>query len=231
MSSSLPSVDELPSFRTAAGFLDANAQAHDRRPLFAFGDLCDNCREAGSTQLKIDVHDNGSTTGVMLSLTDNGKGMDEKTMGDGLLSIGFSHKAERAEVHYGMGSTSAQPRLSPQGSLIFSKRGGARTVGLISTTIFKSLGTDELKVAQCSWDARSRLVERTEERHPLKKSQRVASLAHILAATPFKSEAALLEEFQCISGAHGTRVLLLHCDQGLLDTTSTDGDVQVTNPA
>ena len=228
----LPCMDELPSFRTHVSFLDANAQAHDRRPLFAFGDLCDNSLEAGSTLLDIDVLPNGNANGVMISMTDDGKGMDEKTMSDGLLSVGFTTKGKNTEVHYGMGSTSAQPRLSPKGSLIFSKRDGSRTVGLISSTLFKDLGTDELKTAQCSWDARTnKVISETSERHPLKAAQRQASLAVILAHTPFRTESALLEQFRRISGAHGTRLLLLHCDNQVLDTAAAADDVLVTHPA
>jgi hypothetical protein len=225
-------MDELPSFRTHVSFLDANAQAHDRRPLFAFGDLCDNSLEAGSTLLDIDVLPNGNANGVMISMTDDGKGMDEKQMSDGLLSVGFTTKGKNTEVHYGMGSTSAQPRLSPKGSLIFSKRDGSRTVGLISSTLFKDLGTDELKTAQCSWDARTnKVITETSERHPLKAAQRQASLAVILAHTPFRTESALLEQFRRIPGAHGTRLLLLHCDNQVLDTAVAADDVVVTHPA
>ena len=228
----LPCMDELPSFRTHVSFLDANAQAHDRRPLFAFGDLCDNSLEAGSTLLDIDVLPNGNANGVMISMTDDGKGMDEKQMSDGLLSVGFTTKGKNTEVHYGMGSTSAQPRLSPKGSLIFSKRDGSRTVGLISSTLFKDLGTDELKTAQCSWDARTnKVITETSERHPLKAAQRQASLAVILAHTPFRTESALLEQFRRIPGAHGTRLLLLHCDNQVLDTAVAADDVVVTHPA
>ena len=41
-------LDALPSMEVAATFLEKQAQAHDS-PLTAFGDVIDNCREAGAS--------------------------------------------------------------------------------------------------------------------------------------------------------------------------------------
>ena len=131
--------DDVPSFSTGASFLDANAQAH-HKPLSAFGDLTDNARDADATRLTIDVELRADDESMLImSLTDNGRGMSEERIRNGFGGIGHSDKSDRAEVHYGMGAKSALPRISAS-SLVFSKDGCMRTVALISTTLSHALG-------------------------------------------------------------------------------------------
>ena len=215
------SVASIPSFRTASSFLEANAQAHDRKPLYAFGDLVDNARDADATRLAIECRPRAGD--LMITLTDNGVGMDEQHLRDGVLSIAFSDKSHRAEIHYGMGSTSALPRLSPRGSLIFSRRGGHLTVGLISTTLSSELGSEELKVPQTSWSAQTRRpLSGTSAERPLTPEQRAESLRVICMHTPFGTERELLDEFARIPGKNGTRIVLFACDASAWDASSSE---------
>lgn len=212
-------LDDVPSFSTGSTFLDANAQAH-HKPLSAFGDLTDNAREAQAQKLQIDVLENAGS--LTITMTDNGKGMSELRLRTGIGGIGHSDKAHHAEVHYGMGAKSSLPRLSPS-SLVFSKNGTMRTVALISTTLSRELGSQELKVPVASWAANGySLLRAAGSEAPLTFEQRYKSLLVIMQHTPFKTERDLLAEFANIPGPTGTRLVLFQCDREQYDITSAD---------
>ena len=175
--------------RIAPSFLHSNAQAH-RDVLFAWADLFDNPREAGARALQIDVRGKD-----VIVVSDDGCGMSERCMRDGILSLAYTNKDLTTGQHYGMGSTTALPRLSNH-SLCFSLNGGHRTVGLLSSTLSKELGATELKIPQCTWSVAGTVFGHQTTEAPLTRAQRAASLAIITQHSPYTSEADLLAEFE-----------------------------------
>ena len=222
----LHTMDDLstvPSFSTGANFLDANSQAH-HKPLSAFGDLADNARESGAHLLVIDAQ--WESKMLIITMTDNGIGMSEKRMRTGIGGIAHSSKEHNDEVHYGMGAKSALPRLSPS-SLVFTKNGKMQTVALISTTLSRKLGSAELKIPIASWDQRSgELLRDVSDEAPLTHEQRMNSLALLMKHTPYKSENALLGQFDAIPGRTGTRLVLFECNLEQYDV-SKPHDIRV----
>ncbi len=196
----------VPNARIASTFLHSNAQSH-RNELYAWGDLVDNAEEAGATHLKISASDGGR-----LEVTDNGEGMSEQLMRDGVLAIGFTQKgAEATGQHYGMGSTTAAPRMARNVLFLSQRKGKPRTAGLLSSTLSEELGAPELKTPQCTWDANSKLLLTSSRDEPLTAAQRRASLDIILAHTPFTSEAELLQQFRALeenASGSGTRLIM-----------------------
>ena len=177
-------------------------------------------------------------------MADDGCGMDEAGLKDGLLSSSKTSKAANQEVHYGMGSTTALPFLSST-TLSFSKKNGIMTCGMLSTTYSHHIRSSTLVVPQVSWkaDGSSRdppalLADHShdpEKRpippHPLTKEQREESLRQILDYTPFKTEAELLEQFDRIVDAegrpseHGTLHVCFACDASKWDLEHADDDI------
>jgi hypothetical protein len=89
---------------------------------------------------------------------------------------------------------SALPRLSSS-SLVFSKDGTCCNVALISATLSRELGTQELKVPVATWAASAdRLLQSTSADSPLTHAQRAKSLELLTQHTPFRTERALLEQ-------------------------------------
>ena len=219
-------LSDVPSFCTGSTFLDANAQAH-HKPLSAFGDLTDNARDADANHLWIDSTQDDDGGKITITITDDGRGMSEHRLRTGIGGIGHSDKEHRAEVHYGMGAKSALPRISSS-SLVFSKDGKHRTVALISTTLSRALGSDELKVPVATWATDTdALLDDTADDAPLSREQRWGSLQVLLKHTPFTTEESLLAEFDRIPHRTGTRLVLYRCEPGQFDVTEA-GDVRIT---
>ena len=105
-------LDSLPHAKTHHSFLEANAQAHGD-PMFAFADIIDNSREAKATTCAISVRD-----GLILEIADDGEGMSESTLSCAI-SIAYTSKDYTTGKHYGMGVTTAIPRLA-KSALCFS---------------------------------------------------------------------------------------------------------------
>ena len=177
-------------------------------------------------------------------MADDGCGMDEAGLKDGLLSSSKTSKAANQEVHYGMGSTTALPFLSST-TLSFSKKNGIMTCGMLSTTYSHHIRSSTLVVPQVSWKADGTSRDRPqlladhshdpEKRpippHPLTREQREESLRQILDYTPFKVEAELLEQFDRIVDAegrpseHGTLHVCFACDASKWDLEHADDDI------
>ena len=98
-------LDMLPNMQVASSFLEKNSQAHTSA-MTALGDIVDNARESGATQLSIDVSDGpdsrsefgappsrrGAANNRVLKVSDNGAGMGEGRVLEGMMSIGFTRK-------------------------------------------------------------------------------------------------------------------------------------------
>jgi hypothetical protein len=191
----------LPHAKTHHSFWASNATAVHNSPLFAFGDIIDNSREAAATTLDI-AAEQGPAGEWRVVVTDDGLGMDERGL-HAALSLAYTQKdAAATGRHYGMGMTSALPRLCKQALILTCKRDdGHWTAGLLSTTFSKELEDEvgeevEALIPMCTWNARKRTVlkERTTTA-PLDGTRRRASLRHMLQHTQVGDEAALLAEF------------------------------------
>ena len=209
----------LPRLKVAPDFLAKIKQSHPT-PLSAWGDLIDNSREAGATDFTIDVRsgpsDNWSHAHVQVVTTDNGCGMGESKMSEGLMGIGYTQKDLSTGQHYGFGSTTSIPRIADN-ALVFSiNEAGERTVGFISSKLATELGASELITPQCTWSMRRggggfEVLHRDVSKYSLSYDSRLASLKVITDHSPFLSEAQVLAEFDRMmdDGAKtGTRVVM-----------------------
>ena len=97
-------LEMLPNMQVASSFLEKNSQAHTSA-MTALGDIVDNARESGATKLSIDVVDGldperggggggrrGAAHKRVLKVSDNGAGMGEGRVLEGMMSIGFTRK-------------------------------------------------------------------------------------------------------------------------------------------
>ena len=97
-------LEMLPNMQVASSFLEKNSQAHTSA-MTALGDIVDNARESGATKLSIDVVDGpdserggggggrrGAANNRVLKVSDNGAGMGEGRVLEGMMSIGFTRK-------------------------------------------------------------------------------------------------------------------------------------------
>ena len=97
-------LDMLPNMQVASSFLEKNSQAHTSA-MTALGVIVDNARESGATKLSIDVVDGleterggggggrrGAAHNRVLKVSDNGAGMGEGRVLEGMMSIGFTRK-------------------------------------------------------------------------------------------------------------------------------------------
>eukprot|EP00962_Isochrysis_galbana_P028077 scaffold8850_cov134-Isochrysis_galbana.AAC.16 len=198
-----PSLPLLPSMRTAPSFLSSNAQSH-LHPLSAWADILDNCREGEATRIDINVR--SVSQQIVVEIIDNGCGMDEKQLRDGILSIGYTDKGLETGKHYGMGSTTSIPRLATDGLILSLTRGGLPTVGYLSTRLSDQRTENQTVVPQCTW-ARTGSVLQTNAGTDVTFEQRAESLKVILAHSPFSSEGALRREFDAL-GQAGTKIVL-----------------------
>lgn len=208
----------LPRLKVAPDFLAKIKQSHPM-PLSAWGDLIDNSREAGATDFTIDVRSgpsaNWSHASVQVVTTDNGCGMSESKMSEGLMGIGYTQKDLSTGQHYGFGSTTSIPRIADN-ALVFSiNEAGERTVGFISSKLATQLGASELITPQCTWSMQPgggyEVLRRDVTMYSLSYDSRLASLKVINDHSPFLSEAQLLAEFDRMmdDGAKtGTRVVM-----------------------
>ena len=169
------SLSNVPSMRVANSFLDKNSQSH-ASALTAFGDIIDNCRESDATKLKIEIRTHRQRH--LLVITDNGCGMTEGKVLEGLMSIGFTSKDLSTGKHYGFGGKTAIPRIADS-CLIFTREATTRyrTVGLLSTVFSEKFGSCETKMPLCSWEEQgSELVQGVIQKlAPLMQHQREAS--------------------------------------------------------
>jgi hypothetical protein len=169
------SITNVPSMMVSNTFLGKNSQSH-KSAMTAFGDIIDNGRESGATKLIIEVRTFRSQP--LLVITDNGTGMTEAKVREGLMSIGFTSKDLSTGKHYGFGGKTAIPRICDS-ALIFTREASSRyrTVGLLSTIFSEKVGSSETKMPLCSWEEHGANVVRDTHEHvaPLSQGQREAS--------------------------------------------------------
>ena len=216
----------LPGLLPAPAVLDHFKQAHPT-PMSAWGDVVDNCRDAKATRLDIDVRSvnaaaaGGARETVIVVLTDDGCGMLEDDMAKGIRGLGYTDKGLETGQHYGFGATTSLPRLSDS-CLVFSSRRGEdgtlqRTVCFLSTKLQAELAASQAVMPQCTWDDAGVMLQ--SDTALLSAAKRRTSLETITSFSPFTSEAALLAEFDQLSG---TRLVLWGSLEEEHELTRTD---------
>ena len=198
-------LESVPNMRTAPNFLTTNAQAHPN-PFSPIADLADNALEAGASRLEIDLCSSPDGGLSIMTMTDDGRGMSEVQLLDGPLSLAYTGKAG---THYGMGATTSIPAIAPY-ALVLSSTGRRRTVGCISSELSVTIGADQTKMPQCSWEdgiGGFRVLEGVSADAPLAAHARHASLRLMTSFGPFRTEEALMGEFERMP-LIGTRIIL-----------------------
>ena len=90
-------LEQLPNMQVASSFLEKNSQAHSSA-MTALGDIVDNARESGATALSIEAElapnagRRGASHSRVIKISDNGAGMREGQVLEGMMSIGFTRK-------------------------------------------------------------------------------------------------------------------------------------------
>ena len=196
----------MPNFQVNHTFLEDNAQSHTS-PMSAFGDVIDNAKESKATQLRFRTATQRGRDGPVatLRILDNGCGMTEKTVREGLMSIGYTRKHDLSSgKHYGFGAKTALPRLADYALIFTRSASGHRTIGLLSSAFSRSIDAGQLKLPLCTWEAHADAVlGHTSADAPLKPRQRVASLRMLLehcSDLPYRSDDELLAEFSPETG-------------------------------
>ena len=187
-------IDLVPNMRAAPSFLGTNSQAHPN-PFSPIADLMDNGIEAGASEMRISLHKLRGEP--MLTMTDDGRGMTERALLDGPLSLCYTSKHG---THYGMGATTSIPAISGFCLLFSVSAGGHRTLGFLSSKLSAKVQASQTKMPQCTWtaagaDGTSALLATKGADAPLGIDARRASLQVILEFSPYATEAALLEVF------------------------------------
>ena len=216
-------IDLVPNMRAAPSFLGTNSQAHPN-PFSPIADLMDNGIEAGASEMRISLHKLRGEP--MLTMTDDGRGMTERALLDGPLSLCYTSKHG---THYGMGATTSIPAIGGF-CLIFSvTAGGHRTLGFLSSKLSAKVQASQTKMPQCTWsppraDGTSELLATQGADAPLGLDARRASLQVILEFSPYPTEAALLEVFAGMP-PHGTRLVMWDLAKGIYRPDEAAHDV------
>lgn len=100
---------------------------------------------------RVDINVRSICNQAVLEIIDNGCGMHEKTLPDGILSIGFTDKGLETGKHYGMGSTTSIPRLATDALILSLSKDGLPTVGFLSTRLADHLAVRQAVAPQCTW--------------------------------------------------------------------------------
>ncbi|XP_043913113.1 MORC family CW-type zinc finger protein 4-like [Protopterus annectens] len=196
-------------------YLHTNSTSHTG-PFSAFAELVDNACDPGVTakQLWIDVCEIKNM--ICLTVTDNGNGMTPNRL-QKMLSFGFTEKAVVKNHHpigiYGNGFKSGSMRLGKD-ALVFTKSGGAMTVGLLSQTYLEAIGANAIVIPTVPFNQQTQEIIVTEDSVP--------SLEAILKHTFFKTKEEVLEEFNAIPNKKGTRIIIWNLRRNKNDTAELD---------
>ncbi|GAA0143975.1 hypothetical protein LIER_04535 [Lithospermum erythrorhizon] len=217
-------------------FLHSNATSH-KWVLGAFAELLDNSLDEvcnGATYVNIDMILNKKDGNKMLSIEDNGGGMDPDKLRQ-CMSLGYSVKSKLANTigQYGNGFKTSTMRLGAD-VIVFSRchgNGGNRpteSIGLLSYTFLRSTGKEDIVVPMLDYEKRglewSKLMRSSV-------SDWDTNIDTIVQWSPFSSEAELLEQFNNMKD-QGTRIIIYNLwedDQGLLelDFEADRHDIQI----
>ncbi|XP_038603999.1 LOW QUALITY PROTEIN: MORC family CW-type zinc finger protein 4 [Tachyglossus aculeatus] len=181
--------------------LHCNYSCHTR-PFSAIAELLDNASDPGVSAklLCIDVVEMKNE--LCLTFTDNGAGMTPHKL-HRMLSFGFMDKVVKKshapiEV-YGSGFKSGSMRLGKD-AVVFTKNGGALSVGLLSQTYLECVQPQAVIVPIVPFNQQNKKMIVTEDS--------LASLEAVLKHSLFSSEEELLAEFDAIPSKKGTRIFI-----------------------
>ncbi|XP_062440665.1 MORC family CW-type zinc finger protein 4 isoform X1 [Rhea pennata] len=182
-------------------YLQSNSASHTR-PFSAVAELLDNASEPGVTAklLCIDVVELKGH--LCLTFTDNGAGMTPHKL-HRMLSFGFMDNGVKRNHPcigvYGNGFKSGSMRLGKD-AIVFTKNGGALSVGLLSQTYLERVHAEAVIVPLVPFNQQNKKIIVTEDSVP--------SLEAILQHTLFNTREELLAQFDAIPGKKGTRILI-----------------------
>ncbi|XP_051878502.1 MORC family CW-type zinc finger protein 3-like [Pristis pectinata] len=182
-------------------YLHTNSTSHTW-PFSAIAELIDNACDPGvcAKQMWIDVTEIKNE--LCLIFTDNGNGMTPIKLHK-MLSFGFTNKTGNKNHLpigvYGNGFKSGSMRLGKD-AMVFTKNGGALSVGLLSQTYLEQINAQAIIVPIVPFNQQNKNLIVTEDSVP--------SLEAILKYSVFKSQEELLAEFDTIVGKKGTRIII-----------------------
>ncbi|XP_051208151.1 protein MICRORCHIDIA 4 [Lolium perenne] len=226
-----PSASGLEHVRVHPKFLHSNATSH-KWALGALAELLDNSLDEvrnGATFVNIDMLENSKDKTRMLLVEDNGGGMDPDKLRQ-CMSLGYSAKSQVANTigQYGNGFKTSTMRLGAD-VLVFSRSRGEKgkrptqSIGMLSYTFLRSTGKEDIVVPMIDYQ-KNELNWTRQLRSTF--TDWNTSLQTIIAWSPYRTEAELLEQFSSIK-EQGTRVIIYNLwedDQGDLEL-DFDADV------
>uniref|UniRef100_A0A0E0CK96 Morc S5 domain-containing protein n=1 Tax=Oryza meridionalis TaxID=40149 RepID=A0A0E0CK96_9ORYZ len=233
---SLRSDSGMDHIRVHPRFLHSNATSH-KWALGAFAELLDNSLDEvanGATYVNIDMLENKKDGTRMVSVEDDGGGMDPDKMRH-CMSLGYSAKSKVKDTigQYGNGFKTSTMRLGAD-VLVLSRscgNGGRRrtqSIGMLSYTFLRETRKDDIIVPMIDYEKGQQYWKRMMRTTSIDWQ---TSLATIIEWSPYSSEAELLQEFSSIK-EQGTRIIIYNLwenEQGELELDfDTDvNDIQI----
>uniref|UniRef100_A0A0E0CK95 Morc S5 domain-containing protein n=1 Tax=Oryza meridionalis TaxID=40149 RepID=A0A0E0CK95_9ORYZ len=203
----------------------------------AFAELLDNSLDEvanGATYVNIDMLENKKDGTRMVSVEDDGGGMDPDKMRH-CMSLGYSAKSKVKDTigQYGNGFKTSTMRLGAD-VLVLSRscgNGGRRrtqSIGMLSYTFLRETRKDDIIVPMIDYEKGQQYWKRMMRTTSIDWQ---TSLATIIEWSPYSSEAELLQEFSSIK-EQGTRIIIYNLwenEQGELELDfDTDvNDIQI----
>nr|XP_013039255.2 MORC family CW-type zinc finger protein 4 isoform X1 [Anser cygnoides] len=171
-------------------------------PFSAVAELLDSASDPGVTAKLLCIDVVKLKGHLCLTFTDNGAGMTPRKLHH-VLSFGFTEKAENRDHPTsglnGNGFQCGSMRLGKD-AIVFTKTGGALSVGLFSQTYLELVHAEEVIVPLVPFSQQNKKIIVTEDS--------LLSLKAILEHTLFNTREELLAQFDDIPGKKGTRVLI-----------------------
>ncbi|XP_078067613.1 MORC family CW-type zinc finger protein 4 isoform X2 [Mustelus asterias] len=182
-------------------YLHTNSTSHTW-PFSAIAELIDNACDPGVCAKQMWIDETEIKHELCLTFTDNGNGMTPIKLHK-MLSFGFTNKTG-SKSHlpigvYGNGFKSGSMRLGKD-ALVFTKNGGALSVGLLSQTYLEQINAQAVIIPIVPFNQQNNILIVTEDSVP--------SLEAILKYSIFKSQEELLAEFDAILSKKGTRIII-----------------------
>ncbi|XP_052142002.1 protein MICRORCHIDIA 7-like isoform X6 [Oryza glaberrima] len=189
----------MDHIRVHPRFLHSNATSH-KWALGAFAELLDNSLDEvanGATYVNIDMLENKKDGTRMVSVEDDGGGMDPDKMWH-CMSLGYSAKSKVKDTigQYGNGFKTSTMRLGAD-VLVLSRscgNGGRRrtqSIGMLSYTFLRETRKDDIIVPMIDYEKGQQYWKRMMRTTSIDWQ---TSLATIIEWSPYSSEAELLQE-------------------------------------
>uniref|UniRef100_A0A0E0NEQ2 Morc S5 domain-containing protein n=1 Tax=Oryza rufipogon TaxID=4529 RepID=A0A0E0NEQ2_ORYRU len=232
---SLRSDSGMDHIRVHPRFLHSNATSH-KWALGAFAELLDNSLDEvanGATYVNIDMLENKKDGTRMVSVEDDGGGMDPDKMWH-CMSLGYSEKSKVKDTigQYGNGFKTSTMRLGAD-VLVLSRscgNGGRRrtqSIGMLSYTFLRETRKDDIIVPMIDYEKGQQYWKRMMRTTSIDWQ---TSLATIIEWSPYSSEAELLQEFSSIK-EQGTRIIIYNLWENEQGELELDFDTDVNSYA